>query len=97
MIERPGRVGFALKSLDGVRFCCQVRPQNFQYRCSRRTCVLGEIHFAHAADADERLNLIFADAQAGRKCSGMTSQQVRGEERRRKVEKPATFLEVRFE
>src|SRR5438874_723250 len=95
MPKRGSSPRLRLESIHRLRIRGQVPPQHFKHDWYCRTSILREIHFAHPADADERLDLVVPDSLTLRECAGLTFEQIRGEARWGSIEESAHgFVDV---
>ncbi len=66
MVERRQKIRFACEARQALRIAGEERRQNLERDVSRQLSVAGAIDFPHAAGADERDDLVGAEASAGR-------------------------------
>src|SRR5262245_45417055 len=67
MIERANPTRFWFKARQPIRIAANCCRKTLQRDLTAQPCVAGAIHFAHAAGAKRRENLVRADTSAGRK------------------------------
>jgi hypothetical protein len=64
MIERGERVRLALESRKAIRVGCELLREDLERDRPPEPCVDCTIHFAHAAGAERRIDLVDAEAAA---------------------------------